>query len=181
MSCILPSRRLPALALLLWVVPLWAAPLHWPTTDAVVEQTADLIRYVVAINGAERVDGARLALPEQVSRYYWQRDFRPAWFNRDGILLEAGELLQTLQQAEAEGLPLSDYPLAAIEQRLFGAIDDLQQLAQLDLLLTDAFLRYSLNVHSGRLDPQHAGGDWFIPHAPIDPTPCWPRRSPSRT
>jgi murein L,D-transpeptidase YcbB/YkuD len=168
MSCTLRSWRLLTLALLLGASPLWAAPLHWPTTDAVVEQTADLIRYVVAINGAERVDGMPLALPDQVSRYYWQRDFRPAWFNRDGILLEAAELLHILQQAEAEGLPLSDYPLAAIEQRLFGSIDDLQQLAQLDLLLTDAFLRYSLNVYSGRLDPHQAGGDWFIPHAPID-------------
>lgn len=156
------------LALLLCALPLRAAPLHWPIADTVVEQAADLIRYVVAINGAERVDGTPLAVPDQVSRYYWQRDFRPAWFNRDGILIEASELLHILRRAESEGLPLSDYPLAAIEQRLFGVIDDPLQLAQLDLLLTDTFLHYSLNVHSGRFDPRRAGGDWFIPYTPLD-------------
>lgn len=156
------------LGLLLYALPLSAAPLQWPISATVVEQTADLIRYVVAINGAERVDGTPLAVPDQVSRYYWQRDFRPAWFNRDGILIEAGELLHVLRGAESEGLPISDYPLAAIEQRLFGVIDDPLQLAQLDLLLTDAFLRYTLNVHSGRLDPRRAGGDWFIPYLPVD-------------
>lgn len=156
------------LALLLCALPLRAAPLHWPIADTVVEQAADLIRYVVAINGAERVDGTPLAVPDQVSRYYWQRDFRPAWFNRDGILIEASELLHMLRRAESEGLPLSDYPLAAIEQRLFGVIDDPLQLAQLDLLLTDSFFHYSLNVHSGRFDPRRAGGDWFIPYTPLD-------------
>ncbi|GAB4297666.1 MAG: L,D-transpeptidase family protein [Thiohalomonadaceae bacterium] len=163
------TERLRPLWLLLWALPLQAAPLQWPATDATVAETAELIRYVVAINGAERVDGVTLALPDQVSRYYWQREFRPAWFDRDGIFIEAGELLQALRQAEAEGLPVNDYPIAAIEQRLFGPIDDIQQLAQLDLLLTDAFLHYSLNVSSGRIDPRHVGSDWFIPYVPLDP------------
>lgn len=174
MRCSL-TERLCRLALLLWVLPLQAAPLQWPASDATVAETAELLRYVVAINGAERVDGATLALPDQVSRYYWQREFRPAWFDRDGIFIEAGELLHALRQAEAEGLPASDYPIAAIEQRLFGPIDDIQQLAQLDLLLTDAFLHYSLNMHSGRIDPRRAGSDWFIPFAPLDPAALLPQ------
>jgi len=156
------------LALLLHALPLGAAPLQWPLPATVVEQTADLIRYMVAINGAGQVDGVPLAVPEQVSRYYWQREFRPAWFGRDGIHIEAGELLHVLRRAESEGLPLHDYALAAIEQHLFGVMDDPQQLAQLDLLLTDAFIHYSRNVHSGRLDPRRAGGDWFIPYTTVD-------------
>ncbi|WP_145987909.1 L,D-transpeptidase family protein [Sulfurivermis fontis] len=174
MRCSLTEYLRPLL-LLLWWVPLQAAPLQWPATDATVAETAELIRYVVAINGAERVDGVTLALPDQVSRYYWQRGFRPAWFDRDGIFIEAGELLHVLRQAEAEGLPVGDYPIAAIEQRLFGPIDDIQHLAQLDLLLTDAFLHYSLNVYSGRIDPRRAGSDWFIPYVPLDPAALLPQ------
>ncbi len=168
MRCTSVRNALLACALLLCLQPLHAAPLHWPVTDAVLEQTTDLIRYVVAINGAEWVDGAQLALPDLVSRFYWQRDFRPIWFDHEGVCIEAGDLVQILRRAGEEGLPLQDYPLAAIEQRLFGEIDDPLQLAQLDLLLTDAFLHYSHNARSGRLDPRRADGEWFIPHTPFD-------------
>jgi murein L,D-transpeptidase YcbB/YkuD len=159
---------LPALALLLAALPLRAAPLPWPTTDAVLDQTTDLIRYVVAINGAESVDDTALAQPGQVSRFYWQRDFRPAWFDRDGIFIEAGDLVQALRRVEEEGLPSQDYALAAIEQLMFREIDDPQQLAQLDLLLTDAFFHYGQSVRTGRLDPRSIGGDWFIPATPFE-------------
>lgn len=161
-------NALPALLLVLAALPLRAAPLVWPTTGAVLDQTTDLIRYVVAINSAEWVDGVRLAQPAEVNRFYWQREFRPAWFDRDGIFIEAGDMVQALRRVEEEGLPQSDYALAAIEQLMFREIDDPQQLAQLDLLLTDAFIHYSRNVRSGRLDPRRIGGDWFIPPTPFE-------------
>lgn len=154
--------------LLLCTLPVRATVLHVPLTDSALEQTAELIRYALATMGAERVDGVPLALPDQVSDYYWQHDFRPVWIGRQGVIAAAVELLNALRRAEAEGLPVSDYPLAAIERRLRDAVDEPLRMAQLDLLLTDAFLHYSLNVHSGRLDPRQAGGDWYIPYRPAD-------------
>lgn len=172
MRCSSAIRGILLAVLLLGALPLPAAEIRWPAAELVLEQTTDLIRYMVAINGAERVDGEHLNMPEEVSRFYWQRDFRPAWLDRDGIFLEAGSLLQFLRRAAEEGLRAEDYPVAAIEQRLYGKVEDPLELAQLDLLLTDAFLHYSRNLYSGRLDPRGAGIDWYIPYTPYDATPA---------
>lgn len=156
------------LVLLMWLLPLQAAPLQWPVNDEVLVQTSDRIRTLTINTGAIRIEGSLLAMPAQVSRFYQQREFLPVWFDRNGILIEAGEFLQVVKRSETEGLPARDYPVAAIEKHLLGAIDGPLQLAQLDLLLTDTFLHYSRNVRSGRLGPRRAGGEWFLSHTPYD-------------
>ncbi len=167
MRCFSAPRAL-LLLLLLAALPAPAAPLQWPTTQAVVDQASDLIRYMLAANGSGWVDGERIALPRQVAAYYAARNFRPVWFDHTGIFLDAGELLQVLQSAGDEGLLPDDYPIKAIQQRMFGTVDDPQQLAQLDVLLTDAFLHYSRDAYSGRVDPRGAGLEWYIPYTPYD-------------
>lgn len=162
------SRTLLLVALLMGVLPLHAAPLQWPASDALLEQTAQQIRALVIRSGGVRVEGVTLALPTQVRRFYEQRAFRPIWVNHDGVVVEAAELLQTLKRAEAEGLAVEDYPVATIERRLLGVIDGPLPLANLDLLLTDAFLYYSRNVRSGRFGPWRAGDDWLLPYTPFD-------------
>jgi len=154
--------------LLLWVLPSMAAPLQWPTNDDVLSQTAARLRTLIAGSGAVSVNGTRLAFPGQLRGFYQQREFRPAWVEKDGIILDAGELLQTLKNSENEGLPVSDYPVASIEHYMYGAIDGPLQLAKLDLLLTDSFLHYGSNVRSGRLGPRRVGGDWFLPYKRFD-------------
>lgn len=166
MRCIFPRGLL--LLLLLTALPVRAGPLQWPIDEAVIDQAAVLIQNIVVERGAARTDGVALAQPGAVSRFYGQRDFRPAWVDTDGVLIEAAELWQVLCRAAEEGLPRQDYPMAALEQHLFGVIDDPSQLAQLDLLLTDAFLLYSRNVRSGRFEPRSAGGNWFMPHERFD-------------
>lgn len=156
------------LTLLLWILPLRAAPLQWPASDELLGQTAAHIRVLAAKTAALRVDGIPLALPVQVSRFYQQREFLPAWTDREGIRIEAGEVVQILRRAEEEGLPLQDYPVAVIEKYLVGGSDDPKQWAQLDLLLTDTFLHYSRNVRSGRLGPRRVGGSWILPYIPFD-------------
>lgn len=161
--------RAALVALLLAMLSAQAAPLHWPVDQGVVDQSSDLIRYILAGNGGGWVDGERLGLPDEVNDFYRRRDFRPAWFDRGGISLDAGDLIQTVRHAGAEGLQAGDYPIAAIEKYLSGAVAGPEQLAQLDLLLTDTFLRYSRNAYSGRIDPRTLGQDWFIPYSAYVP------------
>lgn len=158
------SLVLPVMVLLLWVVPLHAEPLQWPVSEDQFEQVAAQIRTMVVKSDGVRVDGMPLALPTQTSDFYQSRDFKPAWSNRYGILIEAAELLQVLNHAEEEGLPTQDYPVTAIEHYLHGVIDSPLQLAKLDVLLTAAFLHYGSNVRSGRFTPRLAGGEWFLPY-----------------
>lgn len=174
MSCNVRMRCFSAIKATLATLSLLAAlaaqavPLQWPVGQAAMEQAADAIRYILTGSNGGWVDGERLALPDQVAGFYADRDFRPAWFNRNGIFPEADGLMQVVRQADTEGLAVSDYPVAAIDKLLTGASADPQQLAQLDLLLTDTFLLYSRNAYSGRIDPHALSQDWFIPYHRYD-------------
>ena len=168
MRCFLKIKSGLAVLLLLAMPALQAAPQQWPASPTTMEQATDAIRYILTGSNGSWVDGERLALPDEVSSFYANRDFRPAWFDRDGIFLETGDLMRVVHRADAEGLPVSDYPLAAVDKLLSGASGDPQQLAQLDLLLTDTFLLYSRNAYSGRIDPHALSQDWFIPYHRYD-------------
>jgi murein L,D-transpeptidase YcbB/YkuD len=159
--------RVLLVTLLCWLLPLPAAPLQWPVSDEVLGQTAAQIR-VRANASAIRIDGVVLAMPAHVSRFYQQREYRPIWVERTGVLIDAGELLQAVKRANSEGLPVQDYPVAAIERYLLGDMEGPAELAKLDLLLTDTFLHYSRNVRSGRLGPRRVGGSWLLPYTPFD-------------
>ncbi len=168
MRCFSAIKAALATLSLLAALAAQAAPLPWPVGQAGMEQATDAIRYILTGGNGGWVDGERLALPDQVASFYADRDFRPAWFDRNGIFPEAGGLMQVVRQADTEGLAVSDYPVAAIGKLLTGAGADPQQLAQLDLLLTDTFLLYSRNAYSGRIDPHALSQDWFIPYHRYD-------------
>ena len=162
------QARVLLLMLSLCLLPLQVQALQWPVNDEVMGQVAQRIRTLAANEAAIRIDGVILSKPVQVSRFYQQRDFRPIWTDRSGVLVDAAELLQAVKHADTEGLPVKDYPVAAIEKYLVSDIESPAELAKLDLLLTDTFLLYSRNVRSGRLGPRKVNGSWLLPYTPFD-------------
>jgi murein L,D-transpeptidase YcbB/YkuD len=108
-----------------------------------------------------RIDTRRLA------PYYRRADSAPLWIDPRGPGRRARQLLVALQVADEHGLPSARYRLADIESH-WHARDPAEQ-ACLDLLLTDAFARYSLDLHSGRLDPREADTNWHLRPASFDP------------
>lgn len=103
----------------------------------------------------------------RVAEFYRRRHYRPAWLNDAGQPSTlAGQLLQVILQAETEGLRPTDYHSSEI----YTALRSLQiafattprQLANFDLLLSDAFLTYASHLLAGRLDPQHLEQDWQL-------------------
>lgn len=102
-----------------------------------------------------------------LKEFYAPRNYRPVWVAETGPLFEAGQFWFTLQAAEQEGLEAGNYHRALIE-RLWDSriIDD---LARLELLLTDAFLNYSVDVSSSRIDPEMVDPLWNITVSKVDP------------
>ena len=97
---------------------------------------------------------------EALGPFYRNREYRPAWVGPEGVLAEADSLLEAVRTAESQGLVPADYHLPQILSRL-AAIRP-ERLAELDVLLSDAFLRYCLDVRSGRSDPRDADPEWFV-------------------
>ncbi|KPK72858.1 hypothetical protein AMJ87_03570 [candidate division WOR_3 bacterium SM23_60] len=102
-------------------------------------------------------------------QFYEQRVYMPVWSNDKGILVErVDELLRAIRDAYREGLTPADYHLARIETTLQEVRENQAQrkpynparLADLDLLLTDAFLVYGAHLLAGRVDPETIDAQW---------------------
>jgi murein L,D-transpeptidase YcbB/YkuD len=119
----------------------------------------------------ERPSGLRIAdrpLDRRaLARVYRARHFAPAWDAADGGSERASLLLQRLANADAHGLEPERYHVDAIRAR--QARPDTGRPVELELLLSDAFLRYANDVRAGRRPGGHADPDWGIPAPPFDP------------
>ena len=107
---------------------------------------------------------ASLVLPS----FYERRLYRPAWSDEHGPTRLADDLIAALRRADLEGLRSEDYHLAGIETVLAAARTDAKRgpalvpdrWAELDLLLTDAFLVYGAHLLAGRVNPETLRPEW---------------------
>ncbi len=102
-------------------------------------------------------------------RFYENRGYEPAWTNQTGPLPLADSLLLALKSAEQEGLHSEVYHLAKIED-ILSNIKIVQKnvytvpprlIADLELLLTDAYLIYGAHLLAGRINPETLTSEWI--------------------
>jgi murein L,D-transpeptidase YcbB/YkuD len=147
-------------------IVLLCAPGASPAADqAAGSVTRRGIREVLDRPAGLRIDGQRLD-PRALGRFYRPRDFAPAWDARDGGLERASLLLQALASADAHGLDRERYHLVAIRARQASAGG--RSPIEIELLLTDAFLRYASDVRAGRRPAGYVPADWGILASPFD-------------
>lgn len=134
-----------------------------PPLEEVSAEVSRLTSPVPEAIGEERVLARGLA-----SRLYERLGARPIWYGERGFGTEADALVEALRDAEHHGLTADDYHFTAIETEL-DAIrktereprdDDAARAAELDLLLTDAFLVYAAHLAAGKVDPATGKADW---------------------
>jgi len=106
----------------------------------------------------------------EIYRFYNNRLFEPAW-TENGVLTEiAYELRFEIIQSKFDGLNPRDYHLDLInvfftqfesnkKLTIPNALDD---LADVDLLLSDAFFHLAAHLEIGKVDPQSLTGAWHI-------------------
>jgi L,D-transpeptidase YcbB len=100
--------------------------------------------------------------------FYERRLYRPAWSDEHGPTRQVNDLVSALRGADLEGLRSQDYHLAAIEILLAavradarrGGVTIPDRWAELDLLLTDAFLVYGSHLLAGRVNPETLKPEW---------------------
>ena len=143
---------------------LFAASIVGPV-EAAPASTSQRIRELLDRPDGLRIDGQSLDL-RALGRFYRPRDFAPAWDPRDGGPDRATLLLRALVTAETHGLDPARYHVDAIRAR--QASSNGGHAAELDLLLTAAFLGYANDVRAGRLPPGRRDPDWGIPAPPFD-------------
>lgn len=114
------------------------------------------------------VGGERLLASTALPAFYEGRVHRPAWIGPDGRPLpRARRLLEALRRADRHGLRPEDYHapeidslLARMETARPPGADAGRIPAEIDLLLTDAFLIYGAHLLAGRVDPRTIDPLW---------------------
>lgn len=101
-------------------------------------------------------------------KFYERRLYRPAWSDERGPTRLADDLVDALRRSDVEGLRSEHYHLAGIEAVLAAVRADAKSVptiapdrcAELDLLLTDAFLVYGAHLLAGRVNPETLRPEW---------------------
>ena len=113
------------------------------------------------LTGPEGLRIAGQSLDRQaLARFYRAREFSPAWDVGDGGRERAALLLQALERADTHGLDPRRYHLEAIRARRTSG--SARSATEIELLLTDAFVRYAIEIRTGRRPAGYVEADWGI-------------------
>ena len=123
-----------------------------------------------------RCRGELICGPSLVPIFYQRRNFNPAWSSDKRISSQAASLITEIQNASNEGLRPDDYHLSQITA-LMKKIENEENSgyrvepkfwADLDLLLTDAFMLYGSHLLAGRVNPETLHADWTATVPEVD-------------
>lgn len=103
--------------------------------------------------------GSKLSSIEAVNRLYRNHEAGAVWFRNQRLTREALELIWFIDRADRHALDPERYHLTRLRQlsatlpNTVSADGALSRTAELELLLTDAFLSLSLHLREGRFSP----------------------------
>ncbi|MCA0933765.1 L,D-transpeptidase family protein [Lutimonas saemankumensis] len=107
------------------------------------------------------VDGIELFSQVELPRFYSNRAFKPAW--RDAK--NRNDLIESLKASFDEGLMPKDYHLERIEGLIMKSDHSSlsrEEMADLDLLMTDALIIYASHLLDGKLDQSEIRKKWDV-------------------
>ena len=113
-------------------------------------------------NGASTLADPRLYPHAALKHFYQRRKFQPTWIAQKGPLPQLETLLQIIHQASGDGLREMDYDFWNLRPPLrhdaFFSNEtermNVQDLAALDVALTEVMLRYAAHLSYGRVRPE---------------------------
>ncbi|MBI9076055.1 MAG: L,D-transpeptidase family protein [Desulfatibacillum sp.] len=128
------------------------------------------IRQRLEYTGGDSVTAAAEKIYSSVvlPRFYEQRGYRPAWLDSGAPSTQSETVLRLLQRAGEHGLNPVEYHVEKIGTLLEEVKKNQEQrkalnpgrLADLDFLLTDAFLIYGAHLLGGKVNPETIEPTW---------------------
>jgi murein L,D-transpeptidase YcbB/YkuD len=118
-----------------------------------------VLRALIPASGAPprlEIEGRGFQASPALPCFYQRRDFVPAWSAGGALRPEVQELLAALAAAADDGLRAEDYRTTALERlaAAMGSRPEAGALADLDLLLSDAFLTFAAHLRNGKVNPE---------------------------
>jgi L,D-transpeptidase YcbB len=162
---------IPPVIILLWIALTWMITTGMLDTSALSDAVADRLQQRISTATGRSLlnfayndeDTVRL-----LKTFYSERKGLPAWSGEEGPDAQAATLLRILKRAYREGLSPQDYGIERIEALMATISREKEQnrhfnpehLADLDLLLTEAFFSYASHFSGGRADHHKQYPGW---------------------
>jgi len=135
-------------------------------------QVDDLLRIRIEVADDTSVlyaAGKQIHALDTLSRFYELRNFEPAWIAHGRPMDHVNTFLTALSSADHHGLRPEIYHARIIDEMLeklknieqINPDPDIYLLADLDLLLTDAFLTYGSHLLAGQVNPETFDPEWI--------------------
>jgi len=105
--------------------------------------------------------GLRADDVQALQAFYEERDLTLVWLGDDRPPERAQALIETLAGAAKEGLDPADYAAAIDLGPRLGQLSEPDELAAADITLSAMALRYGLDLHDGRVEPQETDPTLF--------------------
>lgn len=131
----------------------------------VVAVVSEMQRHLVLDNYEKWAPGLNW---QKLRDFYQKRDFYPVWLDFAGPSEKAAIVRDALIFSYKEGLDPTEYHVPAI--RYLWRAKKARSKARLELLLTDAFMRYGLEVSAGYQNPRAADFDWYVRQKKVNVT-----------
>jgi len=162
----LGHKRLHQLSMLLVAVAIILLTPSSTQQQPVSKTIGRILSYRINTPVRLEVDGYKL---EQLDlrRLYAGNQYRALWVSDTGPSINAIAFRRCLENSEREGLKPEDYHLDAIEKHWKARTPE--QLAKLELLMSDVFIDFAKDMYQGRVIPQVVDKDWFLPNREFDP------------
>ena len=122
---------------------------------------------IAAWKGRQATEWRRTIIDlELVNGYYDDPANAPIWVRNGKLTSAAAELLEALTRADEDGLDPEDYLTRAIlEAETLSGDED---AAGYELAMSQAFLTFARDVHSGQTSPNVSASNIVIPRKPVD-------------
>lgn len=145
-----------------YIPPVYQPDVLSPLKDAKIdderpEDALDAAIFDLLKQGGDPVIRVHAAHKAALIAFYRERGFKPLWTSEDGVNLRAERMLKLLSKADLEGMRAGDYlpeALGAFDPDLRPEIDDLLQVARLDVELSVAAVKYAHHASAGRIVPE---------------------------
>jgi len=132
-----------------------------PPLRAQGDTAAVLLHDRLERGGRLSAGGEALQAPDAVRGFYHDTGWRPGWSAPRGVLPAAATLVAFIDQAAGDGLEPDDYHARPLHRLLDPRRRlSLADRAELDLLLTDAFLAAGHDLVEGRVPPRAVHPGW---------------------
>lgn len=115
---------------------------------------------------SEGIDSSAFYTPSALSEFYRENKYQPVWDQAEN----RKDLFSNIENVESEGLFPEDYHFSELKELLNSAASNSpEQNTKLELLLSDAFLRLSHDLGTGKLNPKKLYKSWGTPLNSVDP------------